>query len=172
MNTAIWQKLDYFARSSTPFILSLVLVILSVIPTHIPGYMAVAPVLPLVSIYHWAIYRPNLLPVFTVFILGLMQDFLMGTPVGLYVLVFLTVYGIVLSQRRFFAEKSFIFYWFGFGVISLLASIESYLLGSVWNVVFLDLNAAIYQYIILLGMFPTLAWIFLRWQQAFLQRDS
>ena len=171
MNIAIWQKLDYFTRSSTPFILSLILVILSVIPTYIPSYMAVAPVLPLVSIYHWAIYRPNLLPVFSVFILGLMQDILMGTPVGLYVLVFLTVYGIVLSQRRFFAEKSFIFYWLGFGAISLLASIESYLLGSVWNGVFLDSNAAAYQYIILLGISPTLAWIFLRWQQAFLQQD-
>ena len=169
MNIVIWQKLDYFARSTTPFILSLVLVILSVIPTYIPNYMAVAPVLPLVAIYHWAIYRPNLLPVFSIFILGLMQDFLMGTPVGLHVLVFLTVYGIVLSQRRFFAEKSFIFYWFGFGIISLLASIESYLLGSVWNAVFLDLNAAAYQYIILMGLFPTLAWMFLRWQQAFLQ---
>jgi rod shape-determining protein MreD len=133
--------------------------------------MAVAPVLPLVSIYHWTIYRPNLLPVFTVFILGLMQDFLMGTPVGVNVLVFLTVYGIVLSQRRFFAEKSFIFYWFGFAVISLLASFESYLLGSIWNSAFLDLNAATFQYIILLGILPTLAWIFLWWQQVFLQQD-
>ena len=171
MSTAVWQKLDYFVRSSVPFVLSLVLVVLSVIPTHIPVYMEVAPILPLVSIYHWAIYRPNLLPVFAVFILGLLQDILVGTPIGLYTLVFLTVYGIVTSQRRFFTGKSFLFYWLGFATISMLASFESYFLGSVWNVIILDFNAAIFQYLILLGIFPTLAWIFLRWQQAFLQQD-
>jgi rod shape-determining protein MreD len=133
--------------------------------------MEVAPILPLVSIYHWAIYRPNLLPVFAVFILGLLQDILVGTPIGLYTLVFLTVYGIVTSQRRFFTGKSFLFYWLGFATISMLASFESYFLGSVWNVIILDFNAAIFQYLILLGIFPTLAWIFLRWQQAFLQQD-
>ena len=91
MNTGLWQKFDHLVRSSAPFVLSLVLVVLSVIPTHIPFYMEVAPILPLVSIYHWAIYRPNLLPVFAVFILGLLQDILVGTPIGLYTLVFLTV---------------------------------------------------------------------------------
>ena len=120
MNTGLWQKLDYVVRSSAPFALSLILVVLSVIPTHIPVYMEVAPILPLVSIYHWAIYRPNLLPVFAVFILGLLQDMLFGTPVGLYVLVFLTVYGVVYSQRRFFIGKSFIFYWLGFAAVSML----------------------------------------------------
>ncbi len=171
MNIAIWQKLDYLARSFTPFGLSLILVVLSVLPTHIPGYMQIAPILALISVYHWAIYRPNLLPIFAVFILGLLQDLLLGTPVGLYVLVFLTVYGVVLSQRRFFVGKSFIFFWFGFAAISMLASIESYFLGSIWNVILLDFNAATFQYLILLGIFPAVAWVFLRWQQAFLQQD-
>jgi rod shape-determining protein MreD len=171
MNNHFLQKLDYLVRSGTPFFLSLALVVLSVVPIFIPLYMEVAPILSLVSIYHWAIYRPNLLPVFSVFMLGLLQDILFGTPVGLYVLVFLTVYGIVVSQRRFIIGKSFKFYWLGFAVVTMLASLESYVLGSVWNVMLLDFNSAIYQYLILLGFFPTLSWIFLRWQQAFLQQD-
>jgi rod shape-determining protein MreD len=171
MNIAIWQKLDNLARSFIPFGLSLILVVLSVLPTHIPGYMQIAPILALISVYHWAIYRPNLLPIFAVFILGLLQDLLLGTPVGLYVLVFLTVHGVVLSQRRFFVGKSFIFFWFGFAVISMLASIESYFLGSIWNAILLDFNAATFQYLILLGIFPVVAWVFLRWQQVFLQQD-
>jgi len=171
MNIAIWQKLDNLGRSFTPFGLSLILVVLSVLPTHIPGYMQIAPILALISIYHWAIYRPNLLPISAVFILGLLQDLLLGTPVGLYILVFLTVYGVVLSQRRFFVGKSFTIYWFGFAAISMLASIESYFLGSIWNVILLDFNAATFQYLILLGIFPAVAWVFLRLQQAFLQQD-
>ena len=171
MNIAIWQKLDYLARAVTPFCLSLLLVILSIIPTQIPSYMEIAPVLALVSIYHWAIYRPNLLPTISVFLLGLLQDLLIGAPVGLYTLVFLTVYGIVASQRRFFEKKSFIIYWFGFAVVSFLATIEGYLLGSVWHVTLLDFNVSIFQYLVSLGIFPSVAWIFLRWQQTFLQQD-
>ena len=171
MNIAIWQKLDYLARAVTPFCLSLVLVILSIIPTQIPSYMEIAPVLALVSIYHWAIYRPNLLPTYSVFILGLLQDLLLGTPVGLYILVFLTIYGVVLSQRRFFVNKSFTLYWSGFAVISMLATIESYILGSVWHFTLLDFNVSAFQYLILVGVFPSVAWVFLRWQQALLQQD-
>jgi rod shape-determining protein MreD len=171
MNVAVWQKLDQMARAITPFGLSLFLVILSVVPTHIPGYAQITPILALVSIYHWAIYRPNLLPLFAVFLLGLLQDLLMGTPVGLYILVFLTVYGIALSQRRFFAGKSFTVCWFGFAVISLVASVESWLLASAWNLALIDINAVTFQYLLSLGIFPIVAWIFLRCQQAFLQQD-
>ena len=171
MSIAFWQKLDQTARSITPFGLSLLLVILSVVPTHIPGYAQIAPILALVSIYHWAIYRPNLLPLFAVFILGLLQDLLTGTPLGLYILVFLTVYGVVLSHRRFFIGKSFTVYWFGFAVVSLVASVESWVLGSAWNFALLDFNAVTFQYLLSLGIFPIIAWIFLRWQQAFLRQE-
>ena len=171
MSIAFWQKLDQTARSITPFGLSLLLVILSVVPTYIPGYAQIAPILALVSIYHWAIYRPNLLPLFAVFILGLLQDLLTGTPPGLYVLVFLTVYGMTLSQRRFFTGKSFAVYWFGFAVVSLVASVESWVFGSVLNFALLDFNAVTFQYLLSLGIFPIIAWIFLRWQQAFLRQE-
>ena len=171
MSIAFWQKLDQTARSITPFGLSLLLVILSVAPTYIPGYAQIAPILALVSIYHWAIYRPNLLPLFAVFILGLLQDLLIGSPPGLYVLVFLTVYGMTLSQRRFFTGKSFAVYWFGFAVVSLVASVESWVVGSVWNFALLDFNAVTFQYLLSLGIFPIIAWIFLRWQQAFLRQE-
>ena len=71
MNTALWQKLDQAARNITPFLLTLVLVFISVLPTRIPIYAEVAPVLALVAVYHWAIYRPNLMPLWCVFLLGL-----------------------------------------------------------------------------------------------------
>ena len=96
MNAGIWQKLDQKIREFIPFLFTLILVILSVIPMGIPGYTEIAPVLPLISIYHWAIYRPNLLPIWAVFVLGSLYDFLAGMPLGLFILVFLSVYGVVL----------------------------------------------------------------------------
>ena len=35
---------------------------LSIQPLHIPGYAALAPAFTLMAVYHWTIYRPDLLP--------------------------------------------------------------------------------------------------------------
>ena len=102
---------------------------------------------------------------------GLVQDLLGGAPVGLHALVMLTVYGTVVWQRRFLVGKSFVIYWFGFALIGLGASAESWLLASLWNLVFLDLRAIFFQYLLAIGLFPVIAWIFLHWQRAFLQQE-
>ena len=171
MNTALWQRLDLWARNTTPFGIAVLLVILNVIPTSIPDYAAITPTLALIGVYHWAIYRPNLLPLTAVFVLGLLQDILSGAPLGVYVLVFLTAYGIVLSQRRFLTGKSFMIYWLGFAVIAFGAGVESWVLASIWNFALLDFRSLFFQSLILLGLFPIVAWMLLRWQQAFLPRD-
>lgn len=171
MSTALWQKLDQTARNLTPFFLTLALVILSVVPVRIPGYAEVAPVLALMSVYHWAIYRPNLMPLWAVFLLGVLQDLLSGMPLGLYILVFLTVYGVSLTQRRFFAGKSFFILWMGFVIIAFGAAVESWLLASAWNFTILKFESVFFQYLLSLGIFPIVAWIFLRWQQAFLHQE-
>ena len=171
MNTALWQRLDLWARNTTPFGIAVLLVILNVIPTLIPDYAAITPTLALIAVYHWAIYRPNLLPLTAVFALGLLQDILSGAPLGVYVLVFLTAYGIVLSQRRFLTGKSFMIYWLGFAIIAFGASVESWVLASIWNFALLDFHSLFFQSLILLGLFPIVAWMLLRWQQAFLPRD-
>ena len=150
MNIALWHRLDLWARNATPFGIAVLLVILNVVPTPILDYAAVTPTLALIAVYHWAIYRPNLLPLTAVFVIGLLQDILSGAPLGVYVLVFLTAYGAVLSQRRFLAGKSFLIYWLGFSITAFGAGIESW---------------------ISLGLFPIVAWLFLRWQQAFLPQD-
>ena len=171
MNIALWHRLDLWARNATPFGIAVLLVILNVVPTPILDYAAVTPPLALIAVYHWAIYRPNLLPLTAVFVIGLLQDILSGAPLGVYVLVFLTAYGAVLSQRRFLAGKSFLIYWMGFSITAFGAGIESWLLASIWNLAILDFRFIIFQYLISLGLFPILAWLFLRWQQAFLPQD-
>ena len=67
MKSHFWQRIDFIMRSLTPFVLTLVLVVLGQVPLHIPGFAEVAPILPLMAVYHWAIYRPDLLPASAVF---------------------------------------------------------------------------------------------------------
>ena len=169
MKPTVWQRLDVIARKLTPFALTLALIVLSVVPTHLPGFARVAPMLAVMAIYHWTLNRPELLPAAALFFLGLLQDSLSGMPLGVNVLVFLTVYGVVLSQRRFFAGKSFLITWLGFALVAAGAAAESWLLVSAFHVTLLEPTAVFYGYIMTAGCFPVLAWIFIRWQQAFLR---
>ena len=168
MNVAFWQRIDQSARSVTPFLLSVALVLLSVVPLPMPGFAPVVPAFAIMSVYHWAIYRPNLMPFSAVFAIGVLYDLLTGAPVGLFAVVFLSVYGIALTQRRFIAGKSFLIYWFGFAILGFAASIEAWLLGSLWHLTLLDLRTVWFQYLVSIGVFPLVAWLFMKWQQVLL----
>lgn len=129
-----WTKLDNFARSLMPVSMTLVLILLAVMPTKIPGWSHIAPALVLMSVYYWAIYRPDLLPAPVVFALGLAQDLLGGAPIGVHAFTLLVAYGLVVSQRRFFHAKSFGVVWWGFmlvaaGVLTMEWLIMSMLVG-------------------------------------------
>ena len=170
MTSGLWHRLDLLARQLTPAVLTLVLVIIYVMPLHIPGFSRVAPLLPLMAVYHWAIFRPRLLPAYLVFLIGLLQDVLTGAPIGVNALVLLAVHGAVLSQKKFFIGKSFYILWLGFSVIAAGALAVNWVLISVLNLTLVEPRTVIFQYLLTLGFFPAIAFMFLRWQQAFLKQ--
>jgi len=168
MKPGVLYRLDLLARNLTPFLLTLLFVFVSVIPLQIPGLSHIIPLLPLMAIYHWAVYRVELLPAYSVFIIGILQDIFTGAPIGVNALVFLLVYGVVLTQHRFLFGKSFAVIWVGFGLISGTASALTWILVSAWNVAIIDPSAIYIQFLLTFGMFPGVAWGLLRWQRTFL----
>lgn len=171
MKPSLWLRLDRWARQLTPFGLTLLLVIVNVLPLQVPGFARVVPMLALVAIYHWAVYRPELMPGYAVFVIGLLQDLLSGVPMGTNALVFLSVYAVVLWQRRFFVGKSFLITWLGFAVVSAGAAVQSWALVSAFYATLVEPRALLFQYMLTLGFFPMLAWAFLRWQQTVLKAE-
>lgn len=171
MRRTFWQRVDAFARHLTPVALTLVLVIVNVVPTHLPGAARVLPVLPLISVFHWSIHRPNLMPALAVFLIGLFQDALSGTPLGLNALIFLGVHGVVLFQHRFFMGKSFFIHWLGFGLVGAGAALLSWTVLSAYNVTLLGGESIAFQYVMTVAAFPLGAYLLSRWQQAFLKLD-
>ena len=166
-----WQDIDYAARKLVPFFFSLFLVLVSFIHIPIFTFSEIAPVIPLVSIYHWAVYRPNLVPAWSVFLLGAIYDSLSATPPGLYALIFLTVYGLVIWQRKFVFGKKFFVYWLGFVIVYLLTSIQAWIVASIWYYTFIELTPIVFQLIIITGLFPVIALISLAIQRAFLSDE-
>lgn len=168
MKPTFLQRLDVIVRSMTPFLLTLAFVVLAQVPLHIPGFAQVAPILPLMAVYHWTIYRPDLLPSVAAFFAGLLHDALSGMPFGVSASVFVIVHMVVMSQQVFFQGKSFPVIWLGFSLVASGAMVLTWLLNALFFAVISSVEAAFVQYLVTVGSFPVLAWLLTRWQRSIL----
>jgi rod shape-determining protein MreD len=161
--------MDVWVRHLIPFGMSFALVLLSVIPVGLPGYSSIAPLLPVMGVYYWAIYRPDLLPAWAAFVIGLLADILAGTPLGVNALVLLLVQCVTASQRRFFLAKSFLVAWWAFAVLAAGAIGLIWLLVSLLDGRLIDPGPVAVDYIVMLGLFPVLTRLLAQTQMAFLK---
>lgn len=159
MRGGAWQRLDLWARRTLPAGLSLVLVILAAVPLPVPGYSSIVPMLALASVFFWAVHHPRLLPPAVVFAVGLVQDALTGAPMGLGAVVLLAVYGVTVSQRRYFHNRSFIQVWVGFMVVAVAAAALGWLLTVIMVGAFAPPRAAIFQYFLTIALYPLVTWL-------------
>ena len=166
MKTAIWQNLDIAARKFTPFLLTLVLVIVNLIPLHLPGYAVISPDLALMAVYYWALHRPSLLPAVAVFVIGLLQDFLSGGPIGLSAGTLILVFAIAVSQARFFYGKSFLVVWWGFMMVSLGVAIVEWSAASIFYSTLIAPDPAIFECAMNIAAYPILGWLFVQVHRA------
>jgi len=157
MKSGLWARLDIMARNMAPLLLTLLLMLLSLVQTQIENFSAVMPMLVLISIYYWAIYRPDLMPLLMIFLLGILQDLIGGGLIGLQAFILIAAFGFVSRQRRFFHGKSFGVVWWGFMLVGLFAAILQwgFVIGieqrwvSPWPVFF--------SYLLSVAIFPILA---------------
>lgn len=170
MKTTFWTRLDVSARRATPVALTILLVLIAVVPYRLPAFPAVTPAVALVAVYHWALYRPDLLPVGAVFLIGLLQDALTDVPLGVNAAILVAVHGIVTTQRRFFAGKGFPVTWFGFIVMAAAAFVASWILVCLFYLRLIAPAPLLFQLLMTIGIFPMLSWAFSRWQMAILER--
>lgn len=169
MKPPVWQRLDIAARRTTPFALTLALVLINAVPLHLPGMARVVPVLPLIAVFHWAVYRSDLMPAYAVFFIGILQDILSGSPIGVNACVFLGVYGAVLAQKKFFAGKTFGIVWLAFVLVAAGAFLLTWIFVSILHLAFVAPDAVLFQYLLTVGAFPPVAWVFMRWDRGFLK---
>ncbi len=169
MNQTVWTRLDLVARSLFPFALTLLLVMGSIVPLRVPDFSPIMPSLGLISIYFWVIYRPDLMPGWAVFLLGLIQDLLGGGPLGIYALVFLLTVAAVGAQRRFLATGSFTLVWALFLPVAAAAFVLIWLLYCLNLNMLIDPRSTMFQYLTTVAVYPCLAWLFAQAQRALLR---
>ena len=169
MKPSIWVRMDTWVRHLVPVTVTIILLLLTAVPTRLPGFAAIAPLLPLMGVYYWAIYRPDLLPAWVAFLIGLLYDIMAGTPLGVNALVLLLVQGVSAAQRRFFLGKSFMVAWWAFGLLAAGSIGLSWILVVVLSARMIDATPVIFEYLLTMGLFPLLTWLLARTQMAFLK---
>lgn len=154
MSDGILQRADHLARNMVPVTITLLLVLLTMVPVGVVAIDRLLPLLPLMAIYHWSIYRPALMTGIAVFGIGIAVDLLTGSYLGVNTLILLLVRYAVASQRSFLAKRSFWLVWWGFMVVCALALLVEWLLVSALAKQFVWPQSFLLQYLIGLTVYP------------------
>ena len=158
MSDTVAYRFIQVARNGTPGLLALIFVFFSLVPYNFPGSAQLVPPLALVAVFYWGVYRPDLLPGPLAFVLGLLQDFLSGGPLGMWAAVFLLVLMVISPQRRFFLGKMFVVEWLGFALVTPVVFLAIWLIGSIYIGAIVDPGALFVQALLTIAFYPGLSW--------------
>jgi len=163
----VWHRLDVVARSISPFFVTLVLVLVGLVPLHISDLSPIIPALALIGVFFWSVHRPDLMPIWAVFIIGFIQDLLTGGVIGPGIIGLLIAHALVVWQDRFFLAASFAVVWCAFMLVAAVALMVTWALTCIAMMTYVDPDPVFFQYLVTLAFYPCLAWAFLRGQRLF-----
>lgn len=126
----------------------------SLLPLPIPGYAALTPAFALMAVYHWSVYRPDLLPPSGLFAVGFAQDLVIGAALPASALALLLARAAVLRYRRHFVGRPFPFAWAGFAALAAAVTVGLWALHCVLQLNLFDLRTAIIRGALTVALFP------------------
>jgi rod shape-determining protein MreD len=66
------------------------------------------------GVFFWAAFYPKNISVYTVVLLGLIEDGIVGTPFGVHAVCLLTMYHLTLNQKQTLSSQPMVVCWTGF----------------------------------------------------------
>ncbi|HVP84013.1 MAG TPA: rod shape-determining protein MreD [Rhizomicrobium sp.] len=111
-----------------PFACGVLGAVLANMPVSFTSGLLPPPLLALMPVYFWSLVRPDLMPPWAAFVLGLLQDLLSGMPPGVWAASFIAAYALVDRQRDSFAGLSGWAAVLGFGIVAFVASLCAFVL--------------------------------------------
>ncbi len=115
-----------------PFFCAVIGAIIANMPVSVLGGVLPAPMLALMPIYFWCLVRPDLMPPFAAFTIGVLEDLLCGGPPGVWTASFIAAYALIDRERESFAGLAGIGAILGFAAAMLAAGTTAYLIVSVY----------------------------------------
>lgn len=154
------QRLRRLLLGAVPVLLTVALLLLLSLPLPLPYVSTAPPLVALIAVYYWAIYRPDLMPPGAACLLGLFVDVLGGGPLGLNALVLVCVQWISVHQRAALADKSFYVVWLAFGLIAPGAATLAWLVACVMLMAPLSPLPGLVQAAVSVALYPLVTGLF------------
>jgi rod shape-determining protein MreD len=148
--------------AAVPTVLGLFCVLAAVMPYGSLGGIPLAPLFPLAAIYFFVLTRPDQMTPMSVFAIGLFQDFVSGSPAGLWALVYLVAYGATAALRVLFVGRSAGSAWPGLLLVSAAVGVAIWLLASIFYSRLIPPFPIAGQLMVTAALYPLLAWVFTR----------
>jgi len=114
------ERVEMVAKLAVPCTFVFMLFLLDIVVVPYPLNLFFDAPFFLMGLYYWTVYRPTLLPIWLCFTAGLILDILSGYPLAFSALAFMALRFVLVDQRRFLMAQSFIIFWLGFVVVSLV----------------------------------------------------
>ncbi|MDG1997124.1 MAG: rod shape-determining protein MreD [Emcibacteraceae bacterium] len=146
--------------SVIPFFSILFLIIIMALPYNNSMIGDIMPFLTLIGVYYWSVFRARRLPIWTVFILGVLQDILLGSPLGMSSLLLIIVQQIIFIQGRHFLERDFVFNSVVFVMLVLGFGAASWGIASFYVTELLDYWSVLGQVLMTIAFYPVITWAF------------
>ena len=95
----------------------------------LPALSWIMPWLTAVGVFYWALFRPNKFFLGEAFIIGILEDIVVGTPLGFHAAGLVLLHWLAQTQVHGLAERSFLMIWttFGFMLAVTLAVLSAIL---------------------------------------------
>ena len=160
-----FRKFSGRARYILPFLLTIAVLLFGVTPIRIPGFSHITPMYGIVIIFYWSIYRPDLVGYGFGFTIGIFEDLLHGSHIGVSVMPILITQWIVFNQQKYFPDDSFITSWFAFFFVAFGAGLIKWLcFGFITDGGFMPILNLIVACLLTAIIFPIISWIFSKFQ--------
>lgn len=112
--------------SVIPVSLAILGVLIANLPVSFLGGIVPPPLLGLMPVYLWCLVRPDLMPPFWAFVVGLLEDLLSGGPPGVWAMAFIVTYAALDRQRDALAGLGGIAAILGFATAAALCCATGY----------------------------------------------
>ena len=154
-----------------PFFSCFMLVSFSSVIFPPSGFSLSIPYVVVAGIIFWHFSLGKLFSIFQIFLIGIITDLYMGTPIGYYSLLFLIMTIIsFLTLKKIGSKKTFFNFLLAAYLYAIFFSLEFIFVFMYYDAI-LNLNILLFNFLISSSIYPII-YILLRWLYVFFNLDS
>lgn len=150
----IMQDKPHRGWACMPAVILVLLTLAGSIHLPLPGWELFAPSFLLMGLYYWFLYQPSLAPYWLAFILGLLQDSLLGIMLGTHALIFMLLRLLIQSQQRTLMRRTMLGVWAIFAGLSFTTMLCYILMMAIGGMAMPGLGNAFMQWLLTAALYP------------------